>query len=291
MKLLVTSATGQLARSLVRRVAGHPGIELIAVGRPELDLEIPGSADAVIRRHAPDVLINAAAFTDVDRAEDEPDRAFRINADGAGEVARTAAALDVPLIHVSTDYVFDGSARGAYAEDAQTNPLGAYGRSKLASEEQVRAACSVNTIVRTAWVYSPFGRNFVRTIFEAAGQHDELRVVADQRGSPTSALDLADGLLVMVNCWRGGERTGQGKTYHIAGSGEASWHDLAVAVMEERARLGLRTARVNPITTDQWPTRARRPRNSVLANGKFEGDFGFRMPAWRQSVAEVVASW
>jgi dTDP-4-dehydrorhamnose reductase len=280
MKVMVTGRSGQLARSLAERATAS---EVIAVGRPELDLEIPGSAEAAIRRIGPDVVINAAAYTDVDSAEDEPDRAFRINADGAGEVAKTAKALDIPLIQISTDYVFDGSASDAYAEDAAVAPLGAYGRSKLAGEEKVRAANPKHLILRTSWVYSPFGRNFVKTMFDAAEQRDELRVVADQRGCPTSALDLADALLRLIERWNG-----QGATYHLAGSGEASWYDLACEVMSVRKRLGLRVAKVQPIATADWPTRAERPRNSVLDSGKFERDFGFRLPDWRPSIAEVV---
>jgi dTDP-4-dehydrorhamnose reductase len=261
---------------------------LVTLGRRDFDLEIQGSAEAAIRRAAPDVVINAAAYTNVDGAEDEPERAFRINAEAAGEVAEAASALDLSVVHISTDYVFDGLALGAYTEDAACNPLGAYGQSKLAGEELVRVANPASVIVRSAWIYSPFGSNFVKTMFEAAEDRDTLRVVADQRGNPTSALDLADGLLALIEHWREGGRTGQGETYHIVGTGEASWHEMAVEVMDARAELGLRTAAIVPIRSDQWPTRAHRPRNSVLDSRKFERDFGFRLPDWRASVAEVV---
>jgi dTDP-4-dehydrorhamnose reductase len=289
VKILVTGREGQLARSLAERARTRPELKFVAIGRPIADLVIPGSMAAIIEANRPDVVVNAAAYTAVDQAEDEPELAFRINAEAAGEVAAAARDVGASILQISTDYVFDGSATGAYDEDAAPNPVGVYGRSKLAGEERVRAAFPASVIVRTAWVYSPFGRNFVRTMFEAAGQHDELRVVADQRGSPTSALDLADGLLAMVDRWRDGERTGQGETYHLAGSDEASWDELARAVMEARARLGLRVARVEGIRTEDWPTKAERPRNSVLDSGKFERHFGFTMPDWRASVETVVA--
>src|SRR4051812_35034781 len=167
MKILVTGIEGQLARSLAERARLHPDLELIARGRPELDLELPGSAAAAIAQAQPDVVINAAAYTAVDQAEDERDRAFRINADAAGEVAEAAAHAGAAVIQISTDYVFDGRGEGASREDAPVNPLGVYGSSKLAGEEQVRAANPRYAIVRTAWVYSPFGRNFVKSMMAA----------------------------------------------------------------------------------------------------------------------------
>ena len=169
MKVMATGRSGQLARSLAERSAEH---EIIPVGRPDLDLEVPGSAETAIRRILPEVVINAAAYTNVDDAEDEPERAFRINADAAGEVAETANLLGIPVIHLSTDYVFDGASSTAYDEDAPVAPLGVYGHSKLAGEERVRGGNSRHLIIRTAWVYSPFGRNFVKTIFDATNDRD-----------------------------------------------------------------------------------------------------------------------
>jgi dTDP-4-dehydrorhamnose reductase len=288
MKLLVTGRDGQLARSLAERAAVWPDIELATIGRPDLDLEVPGSAAASIERLAPDLVINAAAYTDVDGAEEQPLRAQRINGEAAGEAAAAAAAIGAPIIHISTDYVFDGSDARPYAEDAPTRPINAYGRTKLMGEEAVRAANPAHLIVRTAWVYSPFGRNFVKTMFEAATEREELRVISDKRGSPTSALDLADALLKVANGWRQGARTGQGETYHLAGSGEASWYDLAEEVMRCRRRLGLRVARLVPIPASDWPMRAVRPSFSVLSNEKFARDFGFGLPPWTASVTGVV---
>lgn len=283
MRVFSIGTEGQVARSLAERVARHPAIELVARGRPELDLETPGSAAAAIAKAAPDLIINAAAFTAVDQAEAEPGRAFRINADAAGEIAHAAARIGAPIVHLSTDYVFDGTGEGPCREDAPTNPLGVYGRSKLAGEEQVRAANPRHAIIRTAWVYSPFGGNFVKSIVATASVRDRLTVVDDQRGSPTSALDLADGLLTMVDA-----NEGWGETYHLAGRGEASWYEFAREIMAACAANGLPHIPVDPIRTEDWPTRAVRPRNSVMDSSKFERAFGFAMPDWRTSTHSVV---
>ena len=288
MKILVTGAQGQLARSLVERAAGIAGIDLIAIGRPTLDLGVPGSASDAIRRHRPELVINSAADTDVDGAEEHQQLAYRLNAEAAGEVAAAAASVGAAVIQLSTDYVFDGAGTGPYAETAATNPINAYGRTKLAGEEAVRAANPDHLILRTAWIYSPFGRNFVKTMFDAAEERDELRVVADQRGSPTSALDLATALLGIAERWRQDSTTGRGQLYHLAGTGEASWHELAEELMVQRKRLGLRAPAVIPIPWKEWPMRAVRPEHSVLDSGRFARDFGIRLPDWRRSVAEVV---
>jgi dTDP-4-dehydrorhamnose reductase len=287
MKVLVIGSSGQLAKSLAERARGRAGIEFRVIGRPDADLEVPGSAASAIVAAEPDVVINAAAYTAVDLAEDEPDRAFRVNADAAGEVA-AATAGKARLIHISTDYVFDGRADGAYAEDAEPNPLNVYGRSKLAGEANVRSANADHLIVRTSWVYSPFGRNFVTTMMAAAEGKDNLTVVDDQRGCPTSALDLAEGILRVIDVWNGGSRAGLGQTYHLVGTGSTSWRGFAQAIMDERRTHGLKTAAVAPIHTKDWPTRAERPRNSTLDSGKFLRDFGFALPQWRSSVADVV---
>ncbi|MES2119084.1 MAG: dTDP-4-dehydrorhamnose reductase [Pseudomonadota bacterium] len=287
MKVLVTGRSGQLARSLAERAEGR--VELVTMGRPELDLEEPGSAANAIAAARPDVVINAAAYTAVDEAEDEPERAMRINAEAAGEVAVAAAKLGVPVIQISTDYVFDGRGEGGYPEDAPTAPLGVYGRTKLAGEEAVRGANPRHVMVRTAWVYSPFGRNFVKTMMGAAKVREVLTVVDDQRGNPSSALDLADGLLAMVERWRDVPDLGLSQTYHLAGTGSTSWCGFARAVMAECAKLGLAAAKVQPIASADWPTKASRPHNSQLSSEKFVRDFGFVMPPWERSLTAVVA--
>lgn len=283
MSLLVIGKDGQLATSLAQR---DPA--LLSVGRPEVDLAVPGALAHAIHAARPAVIINAAAYTAVDQAEDQPELAHRINAEAAGEGAAAAAEIGARFIQVSTDYVFDGKSSTPYREDAATAPLGAYGRSKLAGEELVRAANPDHLIVRTAWVYSPFGRNFVKTMMAAAATRDTLRVVDDQRGSPTSALDLADALLTVVVRWRRDSGVGLGQVYHVAGSGETSWCGLAAHVMARCRRLELPAAAIEPIATADWPTRAERPGNSVLDGRKFAADFGVRLPDWRQSVDRTV---
>ena len=286
MRVLVTGQHGQLVRSLLE--TSSPTTEWVAIGRPEVDLAQPGSLANAMSAIRPDLVVNAAAYTAVDQAEAEPGLAFRINADAAGEAAAAARDLAIPIVQLSTDYVFDGAGQGAYREDAPTAPLGVYGRSKLAGETQVRAANPDHFILRTAWVYSPFGDNFVKTMIRAAGQRDVLNVVDDQVGNPSSALDLVAGLVAVIDRWASGARTGLGETYHLAGSGLTSWCGLASEVMANCRRLGLPDAEVRPIATADWPTPAPRPRNSALDSGKFAADFGFPMPDWRGSVARVV---
>ena len=286
MRVLVTGKHGQLAQSLLETPS--PTIEWLTIGRPEVDLAQPGSLAAAISAARPDVVVNAAAYTAVDQAEAEPERAFRINADAAGEAAAATRDLAIPIVQLSTDYVFDGTVVGACREDAPTAPLGVYGRSKLVGEEQVRAANPAHLIIRTAWVYSPFGHNFVKTMMRAATERAVLSVVDDQVGTPTSALDIAAGLVAAIDRWAAGACTGLGDTFHLAGTGRTSWCGLASDVMDNCRRLGLPHAEVRPVATADWPTPAPRPRNSELDSSKFAADFGFSMPVWRASVARVV---
>ena len=284
MRILLTGREGQVARSLLKKALEWPELELIPAGRPEVELAEPGSIARVIRAVVPDLVINAAAFTAVDQAEDEPDLAFRINAEAAGEAAAAARELGAGIIQLSTDYVFDGQKSTPYTEDAATNPVSVYGRSKLAGEEAVRAANPEHVVLRTAWVYSPFGRNFVKTMAAAAHDRDVLNVVDDQFGSPTSALDLADAILAIAARWP----AGSGRTYHLAGAGSANWYELATEVMAHCARLGLPTAEIRPITTADWPTKAVRPPYAVLDCSRIETDLDIRLPDWRPSVAATV---
>ena len=278
--MLVIGRHGQLAQSLAER--GGAGVTLL--GRPEIDLAVAGSASAAIRAASADIIVNAAAFTAVDLAETEVPQATRINADAAGEIAIAARDLGVPLIHISTDYVFGGTATAPIDEGAETDPIGAYGRSKLAGEIAVRATTDDHIILRTSWLVSPFGKNFVRTMVDLGQQRETLSVVGDQYGNPTSALDLADAILmVAANAHRG-----FGQTYHVANTGIASWFDVAVAVQDELARLGRKSATVMPITTADWPTPARRPAYSALDCSKFTRDFGHSMPDWRASLRPIV---
>lgn len=288
MKLLVSGREGQLARSLVERAALFEGIEVLALGRPELDLEKPETIGPAIAAAAPDVVVNAAAYTAVDKAEDEPERTFRVNAEGAGALASAARAAGAAVIQVSTDYVFDGTSPVPYREGDPTDPIGVYGRSKLEGERLVGAATGDHLILRTAWVYSPFGHNFVKTMMRLARERDEVAVVSDQIGNPTSALDLATGILAVVDRWRRGESAGIGEAYHLAGTGTSSWYDFAAEIFRLCAEFGLPSARVRPIASKDWPTRARRPPRSWLDTDRFERDFGYRMPPWQASVRDVI---
>jgi dTDP-4-dehydrorhamnose reductase len=258
-------------------------LDLRFAARPEIDLLQPGSLAAAIRRDRPDAIVNAAAYTAVDQAEDEPDLARRLNVEAAGEAAIAAAEVGASFVQISTDYVFDGNGSRPYGEHDPVRPLGVYGRTKLGGEERVRAAGGRFAILRTSWLYSPFGRNFVRTMMNAAKARPLLTVVDDQFGTPTSALELADAILALIDR---GQVTGG--TYHVAGTGTTSWCGLAREVMAACRSLGLPAAEVRGIRTEDWPTRAERPRYSALDSGRFAEEVGFVMPPWQASVAQVV---
>ena len=288
MKLLVTSRTGQVAASLVERAQGFPDHALLAAGRPDLDLAVLGSPASLIYAVRPDVVINTAAFTAVDAAEDYPDEAYRINAEAAGEIAAASASAGARLIHLSTDYVFDGKSDRPYCEDDPVAPLGVYGKSKLAGEVAVRLALPGATILRTAWIYSPFGHNFVRTMVRLAGERDEVSVVDDQHGNPTSAFDLADAILALVARWSSGDAVGEGETYHLVGPDAISWAGLAARVMGQLRALGQPAAGVRPIASADWPTKAPRPTNSTLDTAKYRRDVGAALPSLDASLEHVI---
>lgn len=284
MRILVTGRHGQLARSLAERVAGTEGVELCLAARPECDLAVAGSAAAAIRAARPSIVINAAAYTAVDKAEQEPELARRINAEAAAEIAEAAAVVGAPMIHLSTDYVFGGTGTAPMREDEPIAPLGTYGRTKAEGEAAVRHAHADHLILRTAWLYSPFGTNFVKTMLRLARERDEISVVADQIGSPTSALDLADVILEFATRRIDGDSAGWGGTYHAAGSGQASWAEFASAIM----RASNSSTRIRPICTVDFPTPARRPFWSVLDGAKLRETFGLSLPDWRSSLPAVV---
>ncbi len=286
MRLLVTGRDGQVAASLLEAGQGRDGAEVVAVGRPALDLARPDTVFDALAAVQPDIVVSAAAYTAVDQAEDEPDLAFAVNAVGAGKVAEAAARLGVPVIHLSTDYVFDGTGEGAYVETDATAPLGVYGASKLAGELAVAAANPRHLILRTAWVYSPFGRNFVKTMLRLAGDRDEINVVADQWGNPTSALDIADAILHAAAMLRD-DFDGYG-IYHLAGSGETNWSGFARHVLATSRMQGGAHAGIRDIATSDYPTKAKRPANSRLSSAKFASAFGWEAPDWRQSAETVV---
>lgn len=283
LRLLVTGTQGQVARALLRRGAAHSGITVEAVGRPDIDLAKPGTATEALMARTPDVIVNAAAMTAVDKAEQERDLAFAINRDGAEAVATTAQRLGIPLIHLSTDYVYDGTKREPYVESDATEPLGVYGASKLAGEFAVRAACPTALVLRTSWIYSPFGNNFVKTMLKIGATRDALRVVDDQIGNPTSALDLAEAILRLVPTLNN-----HGGIYHLAGTGHVTWCGLARHIFKVSATFGGPSPSIEAITSAEYPTPARRPAHSWLSCAAFEQRFGFALPAWQDSVAAVV---
>ena len=281
--ILVTGGSGQLATAL----AGGPGV--VVVGRPAFDFDRPETIEAAFRAAGPRVVVNAAAYTAVDAAESDAEAAYRANRDGPGTLARLCAEAGIPLIHVSTDYVFDGTKPTPYLETDPVAPQGVYGASKLAGEDAVLRAGGQAIILRTAWVYAATGKNFVRTMLTVGKTRDRLTVVADQHGCPTTATDLADAIRGIIGRL---DRTGWQPDYqgvfHAAGSGETTWHGLAVATFAEAARHGARVPEVVPIATADWPTPARRPANSRLDCGKLQKTFGVAMPHWRDSLARTI---
>lgn len=288
MRILVTGVAGQLARSIRERASGASGTEIICMGRPNLDLARPETIEASVRAVNPDVIVNAAAYTAVDNAQDEPELARIVNAISPGVLAATANASGARLIHLSTDYVYDGNKNAPYVENDLTGPSSVYGNTKLEGELAVRAQSHGHLILRTAWVYSPFGKNFVKTMLDLAATRPRLTVVDDQSGNPTSALDLADAVLAIVGHWRHEPETGLGEVYHCAGTGATTWCGLARHTLRRSRELGGPCAEVTGITTSEWPTKATRPANSRLNTDKLARDFGWRSPGWQQSVDVVV---
>lgn len=286
MKILVTGREGQVARSLAERGQAH---ELIFVGRPEFELGDPDSIARNIAAAQPDLVISAAAYTAVEQAEDEPENTMAINGEAPGHIGRAAAEVGAPVIHLSTDYVFDGSGTEPKREDDPTSPLGVYGKTKLAGEQALAASGATYAILRTAWVYSPFGNNFVKTMLRLAESRDALNVVKDQHGNPTSAIDIADALLAVADRWADGSRDGANQTYHFAGTGATNWADFARAIFAESAKHKGPACEVTGIPASEYPTRAARPANSRLDSAKFADTFGHSAPRWQDSLADTVA--
>lgn len=289
MKLLLLGGNGQVGRELRRSlpqlgeivVATRDGAEADAIA----DFDAPESLAALIARVAPDVVVNAAAYTAVDKAESDADAAFRINAEAPAAVAGACAASGALLVHYSTDYVFDGSATRPYREDDATSPLGVYGASKLAGEAAIRASGARHAILRTAWVYASHGKNFLLTMLRLASERDELRVVADQVGAPTPAAWIADATAALI---RAG--VAQSGTWHLTAGGATSWHGFAEAIIDDAHARGLiaRKPRVVAIPTSDYPTPARRPAYSVLDTAKLRHDFGVEPPHWRDGLRRTL---
>ncbi len=276
MKLLVFGKTGQVARELQRSAP-----DAIYLGREEADLMDPSACAAAVAAHDADAVINAAAWTAVDKAETEEAAAFTVNGDAPAAMALAAAAKGVPFLHISTDYVFDGAGERPFRPDHPTGPLGAYGRSKLAGEEGVRAAGGAHLILRTSWVVSAHGANFVKTMLRLGRERESLNVVADQVGGPTPAAAIAQALVTAAKAMTSGA---PGGTHHFSGAPDTSWAGFARAIMAEA---GL-ACRINDIPTSEYPTPARRPLNSRLDCSAFTTAFGIPRPDWREGLAAIV---
>ncbi len=277
MRILVTGKQGQVAQALAQRCV-ETGVQLHNVGRPEMDMGNPVQAleamRSAIAAFKPSIIVNAAAYTAVDEAEDVPELAFAINDASAGAVAQAASEVGVPIIQISTDYVYDGTKNGAYFESDIPNPQCIYGASKLAGERAVAAANPHHLILRTAWVYSPFGKNFVKTMQHLAETRDEISVVADQFGCPTSAFYIADGILAAARRIMTKPATVPWGTYHLAGTDTTHWAAFAEEIFRQSAARGGPFATVKHITTAEYPTKAKRPANSVLDCTRFAEVFG-----------------
>ena len=282
MRILITGSKGQVGSALVPALA--PLGELHAFDRQSLELLDLQSIRNTVAKVRPDVIINAAAYTAVDRAEQERDAAFAVNVQAAKELAHRAKSVGALLIHFSTDYVFDGEKPAPYVETDVTSPLNVYGQSKLEGERAVAGSGCRHFIFRTSWVYGPAGRNFVHAILAAAKAKPELRVVDDQRGAPTSSMAIAGAVAqVLSSASRSTKADG---IYHLSAAGETTWHGFAKAILEAK---GIGTPLV-AIRSDEYPVAARRPKNSLLDNSKIRAAFGIALPDWRQSLAAVLAA-
>lgn len=289
MRLCVTGSQGQVARALMA-LDGTGGITVLPLARPQFDLAQAGNARACLEALRPDVVISAAAYTAVDQAESEREAAQAVNATGPGLLARACAELDVPTLHLSTDYVFDGTKPTPYRETDPTGPTGIYGATKLAGEQAVAGANPRHVILRTAWVYSHEGKNFVRTMLRLAESRDTLGVVSDQLGCPTYAPDIAQALVEIAR-QVAGVAAGDARfgLFHMAGSGDTSWAGFAEAIFAQARRHDMPSASVNPIATADYPTPARRPANSRLDCAKLSDTFAHRLPHWHNGLERCMA--
>lgn len=288
MRIFVAGSDGQLALSLIEAVVDSD-IDLITAGPPEFDLLQPEKMAEIIKAYKPTAIVNAAAYTAVDAAEDDETTAYAINATGAAALAAIAAELEVPFIHVSTDYVFSGNKNGSYTENDSVAPTGAYGRTKLAGELNVMLQNPNSIILRTAWVYSPFGKNFLKTMLTLAQTRDELGVVSDQMGNPTYAPDIADSILhILEGIEEEGWHDGYAGVYHLTGTGDTSWHEFASEIFKQGGKQGHPVPTVKAISTAEFPTPAKRPANSSLDCKKVQQIFSIKMPAWQDSTAKCV---
>jgi dTDP-4-dehydrorhamnose reductase len=283
--ILVTGGAGQLASALAAASA-----RVLRVGRPDFDFDRPDTIEATFRAVGPALVVNAAAYTAVDAAETDSEAAYRANRDGPATLARVCAAAGVPLIHISTDYVFDGAKGAPYTEADAVSPTGVYGASKLAGEQAVLASGAQAAILRTSWVHYHEGKNFVRTMLTVGKTRDRITVVADQRGCPTSAADLADTVLAVADRMLAGWHDSYAGVFHAAGSGNTTWYGLAQAVFGDAGAQGWKIPAIARIATADWPTPARRPADSRLDCTRLADVFGVRLPHWRDGLRRTTAA-
>ena len=293
MRIVLMGGNGQVGHAL-RRSLALLGEVIVTTRNGELeraaalacDLMQAGAPAAIVRETHPDIVVNAAAYTAVDKAEDDRDAAFRVNAGAAEELAQECASRDIPLIHYSTDYVFDGQGTRPYLPNDATSPLGAYGESKLAGEEAIRASGARHLILRAAWVYGLHGHNFLKTMLRVGGERDELRVVSDQIGSPTPAWLIADATAEILR-----QGVGEGGTHHLVSAGQTSWHGFAEEIFNDAVAAGKlqRMPAVHAIPTSEYPTLARRPAWSVLDTRSLRAAYGVELPGWREALQRTLA--
>ena len=288
MNVLITGVQGQVGKEL-SLIATEKGFNVLAAGRADLDITQFKNVENYINKIQPDIVINAAAHTAVDKAEDEQELALSINRDGAKNIAQACSKQNIPLLHISTDYVFDGSKVEAYNENDDVSPLGVYGTSKWQGEEAIRQNLTQHIILRVAWVFGAQGNNFVKTMLRLGQDRDELNVVADQFGGPSPAKNIAQTLITLVEQYQRNKSLDWG-TYHYCGSEKTTWYDFSVEIFEQAFALGIlnKKIKVNPITTAEYPTTAKRPSNSMLDCSKLEATFGITMPKWKEALKQVL---
>jgi dTDP-4-dehydrorhamnose reductase len=287
MSMVVFGAQGQIGRELMT-LAQARGLDIRGLSHIEADITDGATVKNALARLNPTLAVNCAAYTAVDRAEHDTELANRINIDGAEIVASACASANIPLVHLSTDYVFDGEKKGAYLESDTPAPINAYGRSKLAGENGVRAMLRDHVILRTSWVYSAHGSNFVKTILRLAGERDELRIVNDQYGCPTAAIDVAEAILAASE--KLSARENIAGIYHFASPGRTNWCEFAREIVAQQAPITGRTPKVLPIATSEYLVAAKRPLNSELSSERFAATFGYRAKPWRERVHETIAA-
>lgn len=294
-KILLTGVNGQVGHALLQQMKQMDAFEVVACGRQQLDLTEPEQIRRVVRTVQPDLIINPAAYTAVDKAESERELAYAINAAAVKVLAEEAARLNTGLIHFSTDYVYDGTKSSCYVETDAVNPVSVYGASKLAGEEAIRKAGVPHLILRTSWVYGSYGKNFMKTIVRLAQERGLLRIVADQHGAPTSDISIAQAVLQLLSHWQPDD-SAQSGIYHLVNAGETTWYGFAKAIEAQyRALAGqagwptLALKEMQPITTEEYPTPAKRPANSRLSTEKLAQQFGVTLPEWPQALNQVMA--